>query len=404
MTQSAPKRYAHAIIRHFIIISLFFPTFYSKFSNVHYQDFFFANVLALMFAVNILHKWKLDIRRHLFTVVPIGVLLLMYNLINIYNYTCYGDERYFWKSDQVNVTIAFLFFLTLLLVKDDKKIVSDQVIKLTIGAVIVNNLIACCFRMAGYSKFYMKDFYYKLEPISRINNQFCWLYEEASEYALILLLCMALFLVYQKHFPNRLLCYFGHGVLLIGMLLTKSGTYYLATAILYGGTLLEYLLRKYKVPKEILKPTYLFTAAFTVLGSILLFTKVESFHTKYLIWKGNWEILMSDHLGLGTNFGPTAYEVPFVGMPINQAHNVFLNHMLRHSLWVGIAFTLIFVVIFVNALLRKPNYRTLGFLLAILLPLNMDYSLQTLHLPFVLFLLYCIFFRPEKELKEGEEI
>ena len=109
-------------------------------------------------------------------------------------------------------------------------------------------------------------------------------------------------------------------------------------------------------------------------------------------------MLLKDPFGLGTSFGPTIYYVEGVIQPLNQAHNVFLNHMLRHSLQVGVLFTILFLVIILCSLLHRPTYQSIGIWTALLIPLNMNYSLHTVHLPFTLFMIYCIFFRPRKEI------
>ena len=103
-------------------------------------------------------------------------------------------------------------------------------------------------------------------------------------------------------------------------------------------------------------------------------------------------MLLEDPVGLGTTFGPLKYYVSNVDTPINQAHNIFLNHMLRYSLPVGILYAAMFLIIIVFSIVRKPNYLTVGLWIGLLIPMNMDYSLQTLNLPLALFMIYCIFF------------
>ena len=97
MKQAAPKRYAHAYIRHFIIFSLFFPMFYSFFRHDYYQDVFPANIIALLFIINIVHKWTFDFRRNKYCVIALSVGLVLYNALSFYNYHRYTDV-YFWKT------------------------------------------------------------------------------------------------------------------------------------------------------------------------------------------------------------------------------------------------------------------------------------------------------------------
>ena len=77
----------------------------------------------------------------------------------------------------------------------------------------------------------------------------------------------------------------------------------------------------------------------------------------------------------------------------NNCHNVFMNHMFRFSIPVGAIYIMIFLVIIFFCIKRKPCFLSLGIWLAILLSMNMDYSLFTSETPFFLFIIYCIFFR-----------
>lgn len=400
MTQSAPKRYAHTLIKHFIIIALFMPAFFSKYGNAYYQDLFLTGIIAFLVAINIFSKWTLNFKRNLGCVIGLTVCLILYNAVSFYNYSHHTDLLY-WKSYQLNVSVAFVFFIALLTARDHQSIVTDKVIKLAIYTIILNNLVGFYFRAQGYSSIHMTNLTYTKNPLNpTTNNAFSWLYYDASEYALILLLCMAFFMVYKDHFRNIWTYILSQVILLIGLCLTKSGTFLLAAAILFGCQLVHYLLTRFQVKQKYI---LLSLPIVLVLGGIIfyyLFTHVDSFITKYHIWKGNWELLMTDTQGLRTAFGPLKYEVENVSIPLNQAHNVFLNHMLRYSLPVGTLYTIMFLIIIICSFVRNPNYLSLGIWIALLIPMNMDYALQTLNLPFMLFMIYCIFFR--KDAKKGE--
>ncbi len=403
MTQPAPKRYAHSLIRHFILIAIFFPAFYSYSGHAFYPDLFLASILALMFVVNIWSKWRLDVRRHAPCVLSVGILLLLYNIATFYSYRRYGELYSAWKFDQIHVTVAFLFFLSLLLVKDYQNILSHKVIKLTIYVIVINNLIGLLFRLKGYSRLYMMNFSHELAHVDPVNAYFSWIYYDIGEYALILLLSMAFFIVYRDHFRNQWTFALSMLVLLAGMYLTKSVTFYMATAILLGGALIQHLLQKYQVADWIIRQCLPIPLLLYVFAGILLFSKVESFQTKLLIWQGNWDILINNLTESIMPFGGMPYEVPGVDRAINQAHNVFLNHMLFHSMPVGILFALLFVAILVCSFLRRPDFRTMGFWLAVLIPMILENTPTTLNLALVLFFLYMIFFRPEKiEISDSE--
>ncbi len=399
MTETAPKRYAHALMIHFVLFSLFLPTFITDYWNAYYQDFFISNFIAAFIIVNILLHWKLTLKNNALPALLLTAVLVLYNVASFYMY--YEKKRsFYWKNDHLNVTVAFLFFIVLLLARDVLNIISEITIKWTTAAIIVSNLIGLSIRARGYSHIQMMNFIYWKVPYDESNNFFGWFSEDASEYAFLLLLEMAFFIVYKNHFKNIWTYCMSQAILLLCLILTNSSTFLMAAAILFGCQLIHFIVGKYHIPKNYVLLSF---PATSVLGGFvfyLLFKYVDTFHSKFLIWKGNWQMLLDDPTGLGTTFGVLQYYVEGVEQPLNQAHNVFLNHMLRHSLEVGILFTVLFAIIIVCSILRRPTYQTIGIWGSLLLLMNMNYSLQTLHLPFTLFLLYCIFFRPTGNLHD----
>ena len=338
--------------------------------------------------------WKLDFRQNTVCTILLTLTLLLYNTASIMNYHL-NKDLVSWKSYQVNVTIAFLFFLILLLLKDRFCIVSDKVIRLIIRVCLLHNLMGFIFRFLGYSRIQMMNLEFEMFEINPANKYFSWLYLEASEYALLLILEIAFFIVYKKHFKNMVTYVLSQGILILGLFLTKSTTFLLAAAIMLGCQLIQYLIERYKVPKKYVS---LSIPLFTVSGIAffwILFAKIDTFHTKFLIWKGHWNMLLDNPVGLRTAFGPLEYYVTNVDTPLNHAHNIFLNHMLSYSLWVGILYTVMFLIIIVFSIIRKPSYLTVGLWIGLLIPMNMDYSLQILNLPLALFMIYCIFFHTE---------
>lgn len=391
MNTSAPKRYAHALIRHFLLISLFFPAYYSKFQHVYYQDMTFMSIVALLFTINIWCKWRLDFKKHGFSVLTISATLILYIILAMVNYKKYPVV--FWRTEPLSILIAILFFITLLVIRDEHKVISDKVIRFAIIAILVHNGIGIIYRLFGGAKFYMQTLYYEATTITETNQCFSWMYYDASEYALILLLSMAFLMTYKKMFKNNYLYWGAQALLIICMLLTHTNIYYLATLVLFIGDLLYHLIKKYTVLQTYEMYSYpIVLVLFGILAYVLLHS-VESYQNKLLIWKGTWDILRVKPEGLFVGFGYIQYEVPGIDVPLIQAQNTFLNHMLRHSLGTGIMFAILILILFILAFIKKPNYRSLGILLAIFIPINMEFGLQSLHLPYVLFLMYAIFYR-----------
>lgn len=349
------------------------------------------SIIALLFTINIWFKWRLDFKKHGFSILAISAALILYIILAMVNYKKYPVV--FWRTEPLSILIAILFFITLLVIRDEHKVISDKVIHFAIIAILVHNGIGIIYRLFGGAKFYMQTLYYEATAITETNQCFSWMYYDASEYALILLLSMAFLMAYKKMFKNNYLYWGAQALLIICMLLTHTSIYYLATLVLFGGDLLYQFIKKYTVLQTYEMYSYpIVLVLFGILAYALLHS-VESYKNKLLIWKGTWDILRVKPEGLFVGFGYIPYEVPGIDVPLIQAQNTFLNHMLRHSLGTGIMFAILILILFILAFIKKPNYRSLGILLAIFIPMNMEFGLQSLHLPYVLFLMYAIFYR-----------
>ena len=391
MNTSPRKRYGAALIRHFILISLFFPAFYTKFQHVYYQDLSFMTIIALMLTIHILFKCRLNPQKNIYTLLIIATTLIVYLITAVVNFKRYPVM--FWRTEPLNILIAVAFFLSLLLLRKETEIVSDGFIRFAMVAMTVHNVAAIIFRLCGGSKFYMQTFYYEFTKISETNRTFSWLYYDASEYALILLLTMAFFLTYKRLFKNAYLYWGAQGTCILCMLLTNVSIYYLATLLLFGGDFLHRFLQNRESLHKYLPYSYPIITLIYGVGLFLLTRTVDAFRTKALIWRSALNLLRETPEGMFVGFGVLTIPVPGIEAPVVQAQNTFLNHMLRHSLWTGVVFTILIATILILTFLKKPNIRSLCILLAILLPILLDFGLQTLHLPYVLFLLYTIFYR-----------
>lgn len=395
--QPAPKRYAHAYIRHFIIFALFVPAYYSFYGHDYYADVFVTGILAILFIINAVHKWSFDFKRNRIPALVLGGGVLLYNLACLYTYKHYPDILY-WKTNQLNITVAYLFLITLLLLKEPATIISGKVLMWLKYSIIISNVAALILRLRGYSRIYIQNLLLIKTPLDPETKAFHWFYHSAGEYALHLILYMAFFMIYRKLFRNIWTYYISQGLLLICLVLTKAPGALLAATFLFGGQLLHYLIRRFPVIKENLLYIAPIVVVLIILPLIALFTKNETFHDRYLMWKGSLEIIRDNPQGFGTTFGVAPYETNYLPAGMFHAHNTFLAHMQQHSTLVGIVFLLLFLTIILFSALRKPNFQSLGIWLAVLFMLCMDFALQTMNLPFVLFMLYCMFFREKNKM------
>lgn len=392
MKQSAPKRYAHAYIRHFIIFALFVPAYYSFRDIEYYTEVFPTGILALLFVINAVHKWSFDFRTNKNIILALGGLILLYNLACLYSYKHYPEVTY-WKFNQLNITVAFLFFITLLTLKDYAAIISPKVLILLKYSIVISNTLALTFRLRGYSRFFIHNLTINQGLLNPDTMTFHWFYHSTGEYVLHLLLYMAFFMIYRKLFRNIWTYTLSQGLLLICLILTNTPGALWAVLFLFGGRLLLYAIRRFPLIRENLlyiAPIPVFLTGLLIVG---LFVKNEYFHERYLMWKGSLEIIRDNPQGFGTAFGFAPYETNYLPAGMFHAHNTFLAHMQQYSTFVGIVFALLFLAIIIFSILHRPNVQTFGIWLALLWMLCLDFNLQTMNLPFVLFMIYCIFFR-----------
>jgi hypothetical protein len=113
------------------------------------------------------------------------------------------------------------------------------------------------------------------------------------------------------------------------------------------------------------------------------------------IWPAALEVIKKYPEGWGMRFGESAIEVT-EGWYVNNAHNVFLNAVLRFSVPVGICFSLIFMGIVVYTLVKARSFLAAGMWVAFLVLLNMDYSIMSLQMALLLLIVYLVCFRKGK--------
>ena len=118
------------------------------------------------------------------------------------------------------------------------------------------------------------------------------------------------------------------------------------------------------------------------------------------IWKAALQTILKYPQGWGMRFG-TSMMLTETGMMTNNAHNLFLNQILRFSIPAGVCFTLLFLGIAVYTLIKGRSFLMTGTWLALLLLLNMDYSLMSVNMALVFLIVYLISLkRKEKRLTE----
>ncbi len=391
-----PKRFANALIKHVMVVTLLFPYYYSIHYNIYCQDFILAIFFAVLFMITVFTSWKLDLHRNIFPVCIIGALLIVYN-----GFATYMNYNYHhWYGEQINTTLSFLFFIVLLLVKDSEDLIDEVVIKATIHTIVITNILALMYRSLdkyGYLLLFNTEIRQGLFEANR-EKQFSWLYAHKSQYALLLVLCVAFFVVYRKYFRNIVTYCLSQGLLLVALFFSTNYVCMAAALVIFAAQFADFWWKaKWKVKVGSL-------AAFAVpfiwvvqnlYERIAEDRNILTLGSRTVIWTGFWQHILDNPNGVGTLLGSTLFDIGSDFMT-NNCHNVFLNHMFRFSIPVGTIYSILFLVIIFFCIKRKPSFLTLGIWVAILMPMNMDFALFTSELPFMLFVIYCIFFRKSK--------
>lgn len=396
-----PKRFATAMIKHVIAVTLFFPyyTFESS-KNPYYQNFILANFFAILAMVFVCTSWKLEFKRNAIFITGLSILLVAYNVCATYMNVKYHH----WYGEQINTTIAFLFFIVLLLVKDIHALIDSSTIKATIHMIVTSNVLAILFRVfTGYNGLrFMNDWAQLISYPYYSHEQFAWVYGHKSEYGLILVLCVAFCVVYRKHFQNIFTYVLSLGVLLVALYLSDSYAALGSSMLIFVGQFLDYLITS-KWWKKIIATL---TIPFPLIWVIKQFLQrlgnnreLTTLGARTYIWKYFSDYIRTHPNGTSEIFGSSVYyiaEWKKKGTYTNNAHNVFLNHMLRFSIPVGGLFVALCIMIVLFSIKRNPSFTTLCIWVALFIPMTMDYALTSIELSFVIILTLFIFFIKKK--------
>ena len=114
------------------------------------------------------------------------------------------------------------------------------------------------------------------------------------------------------------------------------------------------------------------------------------------IWKAVWQVILDHPEGWGMRFGTSMIQTE-TGLLVNNAHNVFLNQMLRFSIPVGICFILLFLGLVVYTLVKSRSFLMAGTWLALLLLLDMDYSMMSLQMALLFLIVYLVSIKKKNE-------
>ena len=388
------------ILRAAFVFMLLFPAFYSPHTDVYqsayYAGFSWAYFLLVLYMLLQLvwNRGKLA-RLHAAAAVYFGVLLF-YNVISLY----FNHKYLHWYWEQINNTVAFLFMAALLgfqIRLDEGK--HDNILFL-MRCIVISNVGSIVYYLLGYTNLLIcnNQFIFFELPSNFYETRHYWIYSHKSEYALMLVAFMALFTAYRKKFKNMLTFLLSMAVLLFCLYLTHSWTGIAGVfLIILGGVLDQVNWKEFRPRKWHFAAAAVFLAAGgAVAWEVLSERNIMTLGDRVPIWKAVWQVILDHPEGWGMRFGTSMIQTE-TGLLVNNAHNVFLNQMLRFSIPVGICFILLFLGLVVYTLVKSRSFLMAGTWLALLLLLDMDYSMMSLQMALLFLIVYLVSIKKKNE-------
>lgn len=392
------------LFRLFLLVSLFFPAFYSPFDANYLAEYFVSFsaaylilVFYLVFQMVRLHTRPQKISFWIF----LGVVIV-YNIVSLY----FNAKYLHWYWEQINNTIAFLLFVFLVGYGEKIWAELEKMLSFFIKAVVVSNLASILYFIAGYTSFIICNnhlvFYRFKDEMFYHEFRHYWLYSHKSDYSVMLLCFLALCLCYRKRFKRKSAFGISMAVLITALVTTHSWTGYLAGMLLGACAILD-LTDIRKILRSLWGKLALgLTAAagISVAAVMLKQRNILTLGDRLPIWKGIIRALRERPQGLGFWFGEYAIQIT-ESRSVTNAHNVFLNQMLRFSVPVGIVFTILILLAAVYCVYKSKTWLSVGMWAGLLMLLNMDYALLNYEVAMVLLCAYLVCIFPGVLRKEG---
>lgn len=382
------EQWEEVLMKAFIFTTLFFPLYYSK---PQQQPYFYPEIslpyciLTLYLIVVILKRPKLQQKKF---GLLFGGLLLIYNVVFLY----YNHKYQHWYWEQINNTIAFLFFLSLCIRTGSTDLKIKRIIPFLLGCVLISNALGIVCYLFGYTQaFFCNGVQLLRLPEDFYEERFSWIYSHKSEYGLMLAGFFALVLRYRQTFRSKITFAGGLLILAVALWFTHSWTSVGACAVVVFGAVLDAIpWKQFKLRWFHVAGAGAALAAGALLAKKILGERdLSSLGSRLPIWKQFAGIISRHPEGIGVEFNHYFIKVTDT-WAVNNFHNVFLNVIFRFSVPVGILFILLVLFVIGYSLWKAKSFLSVGTWIALLMILNMDYSLLNYEIAMFLFLIYMI--------------
>lgn len=383
------------LIKGFCVFMLLFPAFYSPYTDVYqsayYGGFSWAYLCLVLYIGYILfqekHNWK--------KWIPYLIVLIVYNLLSLY----FNHKYLHWYWEQVNNTIAFLFFMVLVGCEVKMEEGKQDAIRFLIHCIVLSNVASIIYFLLGYTKLLIcnNQFVFFELPGDFYETRHYWLYSHKSEYALMLVAFIALFVCFREKFKNNITYIFSLLVLLICLYLTHSWTGMAGVFLIFLGAFLDGIeFRKIRWKKQYFAVGILLILAAGGMGYKMISERdIMSLGSRPQIWSAVLGAIRHHPEGWGMRFGESGIQATET-LIVNNGHNIFLNAMLRFSVPVGICFTILFLGVAVYSMIKSKSFLAAGMWLALLILLDMDYALMSLQMALLFLIVYLVCFYKRK--------
>ena len=395
------------ILRAAFVLMLLFPAFYSPHTDV-YQSAYYAGfswayfLLVLYMLLQIAwNRSSLKLSAWKWTGLVYFGLLFLYNALSLY----FNHTYLHWYWEQVNNTVAFLFLAVLAGFQVRLDGGKHDNIRFLLRCIVISNVCSIIYYFLGYTNLLIcnnRFIFFEL-PSNFYETRHYWIYSHKSEYALMLTAFTALFVAYRKKFKSLLTFLLSMAVVLFCLWLTHSWTGIAGVFLIIAGGALDQIDWKSFRPRawHFAAGAGFLAVAGAAAYELLKERDVLSLGGRTHIWKAVWQVIVEHPEGWGMRFG-TSMIATETGLLVNNAHNVFLNQMLRFSIPVGICFTLLFLGIVIYTLAKGRSFLLAGTWIALLVLLDMDYSMMSVQMALVFLIIYLLMQKgKEKRLKRA---
>lgn len=393
------KDFTQTMLKHFILISLFFPVFSSRYQSGYAPDLIFANIFALMATLGLFLQNGFNWRKN-------RVWLCLLALLACYNASAFyaNFKQLNWYGSQLNITIPFLFFFALASAKTPCE--DASLLRFLLRAIVISNFIGVVIYCLNYYGISFMNLQIGLIPVDPAfyERRFNWIYLHKSQYAFMLVLFLALIVTYRHLFTKKWTYYASVCLMAAGLLISHTYTSMAAALLIFVGLLLDH----FRIRSSGFKLKYLLWFVPVLLVGLGLLAVIASHRnlatlgSRLPIWRGMINVIRENPYGTGQICGLIDYELPGLSFAVSNCHNVFLNFMLQFSIPAGLCCIAMIGFLLLVSVKRNLSFTTLGIWAALLIPMMMDWCMLLTELPMFLLCLYFLFFSPVRNSRNAE--